>query len=182
MKQVISYFSAQAFKNVNALNILQCYWAREIYALNPCLSFGFQQYTCQPISTRYFQWVWYQCVSAIVRSEHTWKEDSSVGGTILEHVGKKSGVAPSPVCNHDLRRRGRLITVLIKATRLTDAWRNIWWVGQKKKKKADGKFRKSHLGQPSYVQVEADDEDVPGHPQSGPYCILEGRDTDRLAP
>lgn len=41
---------------------------------------------------------------------------------------------------------------------------------------------KSHLGQPSYVQVEADDEDVPGHPQSGPYCILEGRDTDRLAP
>ena len=29
---------------------------------------------------------------------------------------------------------------------------------------------------------EADDEDVPGHPQSGPYCILEGRDTDRLAP
>ena len=54
--------------------------------------------------------------------------------------------------------------------------------GTKKKKKADGKFRKSHLGQPSYVQVEADDEDVPGHPQSGPYCILEGRDTDRLAP
>lgn len=53
---------------------------------------------------------------------------------------------------------------------------------KKKKKKADGKFRKSHLGQPSYVQVEADDEDVPGHPQSGPYCILEGRDTDRLAP
>lgn len=27
------------------------------------------------------------------------------------------------------------------------------------------------LGQASYVQIETDDEDVPGHPQSCPYCI-----------
>lgn len=42
--------------------------------------------------------------------------------------------------------------------------------------------KKSHLGQASNVQVEADDEDVPGYPQRHPYCILEGRDMDPLAP
>lgn len=34
--------------------------------------------------------------------------------------------------------------------------------------------RDSHLGQAPDIQVEADDEDVPGYPQSCPYCILEG--------
>lgn len=29
-----------------------------------------------------------------------------------------------------------------------------------------------YLGQASHVQVEADDEDVPGDPQSGPYRVL----------
>lgn len=42
------------------------------------------------------------------------------------------------------------------------------------------KNRKSHLGQASYVQVEADDEDIPGYPQSGPYCVLEDKDTKKL--
>lgn len=27
------------------------------------------------------------------------------------------------------------------------------------------------LGQASYVQVVTDDEDIPGHPQSSPYCV-----------
>lgn len=61
-------------------------------------------------------------------------------------------------------------------TWLTDA---CWQIRRKQRTEI---LWKPHLGQASYVQVETDDEDVPGHPQSGPYCILEGRDTDRLAP
>lgn len=45
---------------------------------------------------------------------------------------------------------------------------------------------KSHLGQASYIQVEADDEDVPGYPQRHPHSVLggggEGVDMDKLAP
>lgn len=40
---------------------------------------------------------------------------------------------------------------------------------------------KSHLGQASHVQVEADDENVPGYPQRHPHSVL-GGDTDKLAP
>lgn len=58
----------------------------------------------------------------------------------------------------------------------------VWLTDAQRQIRRRLKYWKSHLWQASYVQVEADDEDVPGHPHSGPDCVLQGRDRDRLAP